>query len=398
MPRKKKQETEGMSLTEGALASSLKEKLISKWGDMAQVARKSSQRRFIGLKSPSLLFEYLIANSVFPLGKVVQLYGEPKVGKSGVSFAFGDLFLRQGGYVIILDTENKLNEDWLSSIVDEQYLDRVIITPCQTVDEWQTKVTDSIKLVRREFKSLATKHGGSGMLFPVLIVVDSISGVAFGKSAETILKRGFADREFPAEALSISRYLKVISPEIARLPVTLLLVNHWKPGKDDKGKLIDHRPGGKAPDFHTSFSFLVQALKKYRSGATHYNMLKMTCTHNSFGEDKRSVAVRLEWKFDDEGQQRTRLNFGRALIEFLLGLEGSVGTRVKKLLGLGEVRTGVSFATELGIGRKDAVSHGDLAQVIESNGEVLEELRKILSIRKGIEYKAGDDYEQLLVG
>ena len=396
MPRKRKQEVEGMSLTKGALASSLKEKLVSKWGDVSQVAKKEEERKFVGLKSPSLLFEYLTANSVFPLGKVVQLYGEAKIGKSGTSFAFGDLFLRSGGYVIILDTENKLNQDWLCSIVSEEHLDRVIVTPCKTVDEWQTKVTDSIKLVRKEFKSLSVEHGGSGMLFPVLIIVDSISGVAFGKSAENVLKRGFADREFPAEALSISRFLKVISPEIAKLPVTLLLVNHWKPSTGDKGEIIDHRPGGKAPDFHTSFSFLVRALKKYRGGVTHYNMLKMTCTHNSFGEDMRSIAFRLEWKFNEEGKQKTTLNFGRGLIDFLLGLEGGVGTKVRKLLGLGEVRKGVAYALELGIGRKEAIPSEELAQIIESNEEIVNQLRSLLAIRKGIEFEAGQDYAALI--
>ncbi len=74
-------------------------------------------------------------------------------------------------------------------------------------------------------------------------------GKASYETQEKVHDDGFAGRNYPIEALSISTYMKTIPQMIDGWPFALVLNNHLKMGKDKDGRDVRNTAGGKAVNF-----------------------------------------------------------------------------------------------------------------------------------------------------
>lgn len=380
-------------------------------GDPTMATIADAEQFMIGVPLPAFATEYLFGNNVLLLEKLIQLYGPPKIGKSGLGFEISRWFRLLAGMTTLLEHESKLNPDWAKSIVGEENGNPRAIgnTPCQCIEDWQRYMQESFKYVKRIMRG-DSKTKGSGKIYPYLVIVDSIMGKVTKETRDKIEKDGFAGRGHPIEALSISAFLKAIPSAIVGWPFTILTVNHWKPGID--GSKTGSRGGGKQVDFQGSLSIKVQRVGKIRGANVNGNSLVLTAEHNSYAEDSRKIFVDCVWwdepAKDDDGnvvlrpdgkpnlKQRTVFDWHGATVRLILEGEGTVWTKAKKLTGLVKDSVSKAHSKKLGYPAGKQVPYSVLGRAISNDAELMTDLRDLFGVRMRKRFRKGVSYDKQL--
>jgi hypothetical protein len=363
-----------------------------KWGDSRVIAANDSNNVLIGIKTPSLAFEYLICQDVFPLGLVMQVNGPPNSLKSSLGFEFMRWIRLAGGGSHLFEVESKFDSEWCRTIAghgkDEH---NVIVDKCDSVEEWQTRLQYRINLHQKNMQG-TDKEPGPGRRFPVGFFVDTIVGKNSYETQEKTHKEGFAGRNHPVEALSITSFMKTVPQMIDEWPFALVLLNHLKFGKDDGGRDVRRTAGGVGVNFQESWE-LETSVRRSSISCQSWDgrVIQIKCAKNSFGPTGRSIDARL--LFWDQINEETGLNERQAMwdwnwatVKMLTDPDSKAAAMLKKAdFHIKAETTGDATATAwsaaLGMKAKDAVPWDEIGDMISKNEQAKQTIRQALGIK-----------------
>lgn len=361
----------------------------------------------MGIPINSLAFEYVIGQSAFPLGIIMQLVGEPGSCKSALFYEFCHWFRENGGNGTLFETEGKYSLELLESIITtghehEPRRAGVRCHPCMSLEGWQQALTQTIKALRTKMEG-TKEDPGPGRSIPVVFGVDSLAGRLSEESQEQILKEGSASRSFPVEALYITRYMQCMPNLLLDWPFTVVLVNHLKPGTDKMGFVTRNKPGGRGVTFQESFEIETRKIRLYKAGPAEGKVINLRCYKNSFAPGDRRADTRMYWWFELDEEtgkqvQKTKWDWGWATVSLLSKLQGQDKKRFDEQ-GLHIATPTVSIAQNtawsrsLGMTKADAMPWSELGDLIHESPDLMYKCRKALGI-KMIPELAGDYVQQ----
>lgn len=357
-----------------------------------------------------LPMEFVLAQSVFPLGLVYQLVGLTAVGKSALVAEFGRWFHACSGHLILAENETKFNARWYSGIMGQQAFASMPLIRCDSVESWQRALTSAINEVKETMMG-SRENPGCGRTFPVLFAVDSIMGKMSEYTQERILGvktvkgvrgttgAGAADRGYPIEALLITRYMRTIPQELDFWPFALVLVNQLRISRDDLGQEQRRKSGGEQVNFQESFELeLTQTggRKPVVCKDWEGRQIRISCEKNSFGPTGRSVVTRLlTWaeKSGDQWQTRAAWDWGWSTVHLLNNLLHGERSHPGLRAALKEADIHLecqrasdvenrAWSKTLGMTAKDAAPWTEVGAMFHRNREVLARIRAALNINQ----------------
>jgi hypothetical protein len=356
----------------------------------------------VGIPLPSLALEYLIQNTVWPLGRFMQIVGKTGTCKSALCFEMARWFQNSQGVTYLFENESRYSPDYALSIMgypknqDDESLSHL---PCKSVDDWQSKLQRMVKYCQDQMNKKEI-----GRQFPVLYIVDSLMGKLSLESQATIDKKGSADRAFPHEALMINSFLKKIPQDLEEWPMCLVATNHLKPQKNAQGITERHKSGGATPDFQETFEIEMSRdagakIKQVDEESFEQGGLKLvlTCKKNSLGETDRNIHAPIRWIHREdpdtgEWRQYTRWDWPAATVAMLASFEkGHRADKIKEIVDIGGNGNRWHSKT-FGVTSTEPVSASELGRMIEGDEKIKGELRKLFGIKERKIFQPGVDY------
>jgi len=344
-----------------------------------------------------LAFEYLLCQDVLPLGLIMHLVGLPDALKSSLAFEMMRWIRAAGGGTNLFELESKYDDKWNRTITGlEPGEKNVIVDFCHSVEEWQTRLQKRIEWHQQSMEG-TTENPGPGRVFPVGFFVDTIMGKASYETQDKVHKEGFAGRNFPVEALSITTFMKTVPQMIDEWPFFLCLLNHLKLGKNEQGIEQRNIAGGSGVKFQESFELECSTIKKHISCLDwDGRVIRIKSYKNSFGPSDRSIEARLLYgdepdESDQTGQRRWACwDWHWSTVKMLTSkpcTEGRLSMRLKEEgIHVDVDKTGDATATAwsetLGIKKKDAIPWDQLGRMLADNVDVKERIRRALSIKR----------------
>jgi hypothetical protein len=363
------------------------------FGHRSVIVAGENNNLVIGIPIPALAFEYVISQDVLPLGLVTQMVGPPNSLKSSLAFEFMRWIRQAGGGSNLFEMETKYDEDWNRAITGFAHHEKnVIVDKCNSVEEWQQRLQKRIEWHKAKMEG-TKEDPGPGRVFPVGLFVDTIMGKVSYETQEKVHKEGFAGRNFPLEALSITTFMKTVPQLLDEWPFFLCLMNHLKFGKDEMGRETRRTAGGVGVNFQESWELETSVRKsKIESKDWEGRIIQIKCEKNSFGPTGRKVDTRLLWgdEFNEETGKWERWatwDWHWATIKMLTTFEGRIAAALKredihvKAEATGDA-TATAWSATLGMKAKDAVPWDELGIMIAQNEEMKNRIRTALSIKR----------------
>jgi len=365
-------------------------------------------RILVGVPCPSLAFEYLIQNTVYPFGRISQIVGAEGSCKSAFGFEIVRWCRRRcGGLGVLFENEHKYSPDYAMSILGHDDPGAMGHVPCEDMEDWQSKI--QFWLARAKKRMTGTKESpGSGRVWPAVLILDSLTGSLARATVGNIEKEGFAQRRFALEAMMITDFMKKLPEDMRRWPFTLLVVNHLKKKLNEGGPAPRpgadrHKPGGVHMSFQETFEFQLNRLtgRPQKKAKWTEIPLNIELHKNSLGENRRNIDVNLKyWYAKDEasGQMRQHSiwDWHESTIDLLTTLdEPGMKKEIKQIVDL-NVASGPSGKTvwskTLGISEREPVSYNEAGQILNDNAPVLDGLRDLFGIKRRKPFQPGVDY------
>lgn len=389
--------------TSSFLKDSLQE-MSFEYGDSRICTAGDAGKLVIGLPAPSISFEYLIQNTVFPLQRVTQALGSEGSFKSAWCIEVVRWARKVGGIGALFETEHKYSADFAASILGWDQADCMGCIPSDDMEEWQTKMLDWLKRAKKSM--VGTKENpGSGKTWPAILIVDSIMGTLSRNTAADIDKRGFADRRFALEAMKLTDFLKKIPSDLEGWPFALIVVNHLKMSKDDMGRNIRNRAGGKQLSFGETFEleFAKKSINPKILADRRESVVNIRCFKNSLGETSRDIDVPLVWWQergpDNKMRQITMWDWHASTVDLLTTLEvPGITTQMKDIVDIRRVNSdGIKYWSKtLGIPESDPQSAHEVGKAVCQNTQTRTALRELFGIKTRKRFKPGVDYDDQL--
>ncbi len=389
------------------------EEARKKFGHEGVYLGSQAETMVIGIPCPALAFEFVIAQDCFPLGLVMQIVAKHGVGKSGLLAEFGRWIDMAGGGMVLCENETKFNPLWYTSILGPEAYNRMLLHRCNSVEEWQRRLTSSLRSVKRDM--IGTKEApGPGRSFPVLFGVDSIMGKMSEENQEKIVGKvaskgkkgvvgvGFAQaRSFPIEAGSISKYMRTVPQLMDRWPFALVLINHLRIKKDENGNDERNKTGGEQVNFQESFELEIKKIgghaKRIQSVNFEGSLVQISCEKNSFGPTGRRAQTRMLWwhEKDENGLQvqKTVWDWDWATVHLLHSMRNGAGSNVylkNRLKDTGfhidcpkssDVEN-TAWCKSLGMTERDAQDWSTVGALIREDVKLMNTLRDALCISR----------------
>lgn len=390
--------------TSGVLRGFMDE-AAKEFGDPDICTAGDAGRLIVGLRFPCFALEYLFQNTVLALGRVMQLLGVEGTCKSGIACEFGRWFIaKYGGLVGLKEHESKYSPDWTMSIIGWENGDSFGHIPCNSVDEWQARQLWFLNKIKRQMLGTESDKG-PGMVYPVLSIVDSLMGKSLAESQARIDKAGFAGRDFAVEAQSITKYMRHIPQKIRQWPFFIILVNHEKPHKDDQGKTVRDKAGGRGKEFQETYEISMSRIRRLKA-ATYDGMdLEMRLHKNSLGVTDRRIPITVRWwdepnPNDPDGpwRQNTVFDWHGSTIKLLLKMSTAKDSDKAKLRSVMDLQMGKNqtvYSKALGISKDSPLSFYEAGLALNENEQVLKGLRQVFGIKARKEFD-GTDYRKQL--
>ena len=172
---------------------------------------------------------YLISgdfNRGIPLGKVTVLAGEPQAGKSFI--ASGNIIRNaqeKGIFVILIDTENALDEKWLKDLNVDTSKEKLLKLSLSMIDDVARTISDFMKQYRADYaddKENAPK---------VLIVIDSL-GMLLTPTDRDQFEKGEMKGDLGRKAKSLTALVRNCVNMIGSWNIGLVATNHTYASQD----------------------------------------------------------------------------------------------------------------------------------------------------------------------
>ena len=166
-------------------------------------------------------------NKGVPLGKVTVFAGESGSGKSFV--CSGNLVKHaqeQGIFVVLMDSENALDEDWLKALGVDTGEDKLLRINVSMIDDVAKVMSDFMKGYRDEYNGLPYEECQK-----VLFVIDSL-GMLLSPTDVTQFEKGDLKGDLGRKPKALTALVRNMVNQIAPYPVGLVATNHTYASQD----------------------------------------------------------------------------------------------------------------------------------------------------------------------
>ena len=386
------------------------------YGDANMCVMGEAGRIVVGLPLPGLAMEYLLVNDAFPLSRMTQIVGTEGTCKSALCFEIARWFKQNTGITYLFENETKYSPDFAQSIIGytdaEDDMECFAHYPCDSLEDWQSKVQYTLGQIREMMvKKTAANPKPMGRVFPVLFVLDSISGKLSRESAQRIEKDGYAGRQHPVEALSITNFLKKIPQDFEEWPISFVAVNHLKPTKSATGAIERNKAGGRGISFQETFELEMKRARVAKVSLVDPseegfqiggNNLRIICRKNGLGETHREIPISILWKHERcpiTGQMRqyTKWDWPSATVDVLNSFEaGKRRDMIRDIVDLHKATNNRWWSKRLGVPKDDPIPKTEIGALIDNNEELKDPLRDLFGIKKRKKFEVGQDYKAQL--
>lgn len=377
----------------------------------------SSHRSFVGVPIPSIAVQWVLNSNVLPLGRMVEFAGAPECCKSTFLYEVMGWFLRQGGHVVLVETEQKDNSQIRHAVLkyDADGISRVVVKQSLSYEEWVEALKDA-SLFYAEWQKT---HGEQ---FPVLFCIDSLAAAPQDKRIAEMKENGHTNVGYGGIARALSQDLQTFSSIQAGHPFTFAFTNHLKQSMNSMGLPTEYRSGGKAPEFYESVSFRFAPAPQTRFTKMDCagRKLRLSTSKNSIGPTKREVEILVYFRnlpnpnydptdaYSDRYLLDVSFDWGEVDIKFLTAIcngsrdEFSAPRRrmFSELLDLHVVSKKNSptwvWSSVLGVPESDPVSFSDAGKLLMANEDLLRRLQEELYIQRRPIFGAGDNYDEMM--
>lgn len=365
----------------------------------------------IGIPMPSIALEWLILQEVFPLSVMIMLVGRWRTNKSAFLYEIFRWFAKFNGGAILMENETKFSPDLCASIMgfaqDECPL---IVSRCNSLEDWQEKFTYFLKDQKKRMTG-TQEEPGPGRRIPICFAVDSIMGKSAREKQEKVQAEGSANRAFPVEALKITEFLKATAHQFDNWPFAFVGVNHLK--KDitaEPGESSRRVSGGDHVGFQESIE-LETSVWKSKIDTSQFDGvgIKLSCAKNSLARTGNSIKTRMLWWDEVVGEdesgvpiyaQKTVWDWDWATVKFLSEVDTKYKKRFKEFDFVLDVQSPtadmecLARSRALGMGKDEWLSWHEVGELIRTNSDLMNRLRRALGIKRGA-ILDGDYHDQL---
>lgn len=357
-------------------------------------SRQELEKLVIGIPIPSIAFEYLIANDVFPLSSFVMIAGQWASCKSALSYEIFRWFYELMGFIVHVDTEHKFDSDFALSIMRAPDESAIIHNQASSVEEMQEMLSHWVAQFRSVFAG-NKEDAGPGPSVPCVFCIDSLAGATSREVQEKILKEGSASRSHPIAQLKMAQYLPAFKTQLEGYPFSLLVVNHLKEKTDERGFTHQYTLGGQAVNFHESIEIRNKIWKSEISNSQFSGKgILLKCAKNSFGEDGRRIKTRFLWcheKDEETGEDKPIYywDWNWATVSLLNDITDSRlknrlkerGLTIKVKKPSADLECLACFPA-VGMSKEEYLPFQEVGQLIQDNEEVCNLLREALDIQR----------------
>ena len=178
----------------------------------------------------SYALNYLISGDFrkgVPMGKVTTLAGESGAGKSFI--ASGNLVRnaqQQGIFVVLLDSENALDEKWLQALGVDTSEDKLLRIGVSMIDDVARIISDFVKEFKTDYGHLDKEERPK-----VMFVVDSL-GMLLTPTDVAQFEKGDMKGDLGRKAKSLTALVRNAVNQIARWDIGLVCTNHTYASQD----------------------------------------------------------------------------------------------------------------------------------------------------------------------
>ena len=404
---------ENLHKTSSAGLAAIAKRFATEYSDPFIAVAGEVGRIVCGIAVP-FAYEYLIQNTVLPMGRMTSIVGKTHSNKSALSYEFFRWLRPYGGQGYLVENESKSSPDLANSIIgyeDEGDVTPWLTIPSYSVEDWQGKLQAITDGLRRQWTVKSDDNPfPPGSVFPAIITLDSIMGKLSEESQAKIEEVGHSGRAFAHEALIITSYLKKFPQDLAAWPIHFVAVNHLKmkpvqPGQHQPGR---GKAGGVHIDFQQTFEIELAKLKKidlvdistegFKVGG---NVIKMRCYKNGLGEDQHIINVPIIWwnrRYERADGQReirqyTKWDWDSAAIDLLTDFKQKTYLdKVREVVDIHQVTGPKFWSKALGVLKNDALPKSDLGRLLTRDRKIRNDLRDLFGIKRRKEFQKGVDY------
>jgi recombination protein RecA len=235
---KEKEVLSSKSILENAMAD-----LRKKYGESIILNEKNMMEKTEMRSTGSYAIDNLLGGGI-PVGRIMELYGEPSQGKSTISLFFAGQIQKAGGVVAYIDAENSYDAEYAQKLgVDTS---KLIISQNETLES----AFDVIK-------TLAETNQVD------LIIVDSVASLVpkseMEEDSSSMLKDTYA-----VQARLLSKALRIVTGPIARSKTSVIFINQTRSKVGVFYGQKETSSGGKALKFYSSIRLSVSIIEKIK--------------------------------------------------------------------------------------------------------------------------------------
>lgn len=373
-----------------AVLSSMLLAAQQKFGERAYTGRES-ELYLTGIPLRHLSLQWFFDSNVFPVSKLLRIYGRPKQQKSTLAYEFLRLFGEAGCEVLgyVENESGKYSPSLLKSLVGAY--DYMIAHPA-TVEEAQM----ALNIWRKEYQRLCPKRDQLACF-----VLDSLFGTSAEEKHKKLNKENCVDRSFPIEANKWSNFLPTYTAELMGWPLAFILTNHEKTDINDTGGFGGPKkrtPGGDAQHFHSAIDIAAAREQNPHPFQTlsHQGQLKaqphmrlkifLRTDKSSIGSDNRRLTVNLIFWNDEQNQQVTFYDWwGADALVYAFMVSGGDGAPVigdrKALAKVCDVSVSRGLYTSKVLGVEGVTDH-QFGWALQQNTEVMKAIAHVCGIKQ----------------
>lgn len=269
-----------------------------------------------------------------PIGRIIEIYGEPSSGKTAMALFIVGQIQKQGGRCMFIDAEFSFDKNFSEKLgvnTKELFLSQPATgeEAINTIEEMaKTKLID-------------------------VIVVDSVSSMV----PEAELEGGMDKNSIALQARMLSKGLRILTGLLAKSETTVIFINQIRMKTGVYFGNPNTTSGGKSLKFYASVRLEVKGKKiKGKDDEVIGNILSITATKNKTGIPFRKAEISLYFErgIDTVGDL------------FDVAVQKEIITKTGMTYNLGE--------TKLGAGRDNAKKY------VEEHPEILKEIKTKLKL------------------
>lgn len=242
---------------------------------------------------------YLISGSFFrgiPMGKVTVFAGESGAGKSYiVSGNIAKAAQEQGIFVVMIDTENALDEKWLKNLGVDTSEDKMLRISASMIDEVAKIVHDFVSEYKKDHLDLPREERPK-----ILFVIDSI-GMLLTPTEVNQFQAGDMKGDMGRKAKQLKAFVSNCVNMFGDLNIGMAVTNHTY-ASQDMFDPDDKISGGSGFMFASS---IIVAMKKYKlkededgNKVTEVKGIRSTCkvVKTRYSKPFESIKLDIPWE------------------------------------------------------------------------------------------------------